>query len=191
MKPESYKALETEVRLASGVGTGYALGLGVRQLNGHRMLSHGGEVSGFTAENIVLPDDGMAVVVLTNQDAARASSDIASEIVKALLEQQSTHDREQDVKVRQAYELLRQGKIDRALFTDNANAYFSDQALADYKECLAPLGSPSKMTQTRRQNRGGMVYRNYSLSYPDQKIELSIYELPDGRFEQFIVRPAN
>ena len=39
-------------------------------VNGHRVLEHSGEVSGFTAENIVLPDDGIAVAVLTNQDAA-------------------------------------------------------------------------------------------------------------------------
>ena len=51
---------------------------------GHRALSHGGEVSGFTAQNIVFPDDGAAIVVLTNQDAASASGDIANAIAPLL-----------------------------------------------------------------------------------------------------------
>jgi hypothetical protein len=32
---------------------------------------------------------------------------------------------------------LQQGKIDRSLFTDNANGYFSEQALEDFKATSA------------------------------------------------------
>ncbi|HMC22489.1 MAG TPA: serine hydrolase domain-containing protein, partial [Thermoanaerobaculia bacterium] len=69
LKPASYRALETEVQLVNGVGTRYALGLGVGITDGRRFVSHGGEVSGFTATNTVYPDDRAAVVVLTNLDA--------------------------------------------------------------------------------------------------------------------------
>ncbi|HET7322639.1 MAG TPA: serine hydrolase domain-containing protein, partial [Longimicrobiaceae bacterium] len=65
LSPASYHALESEVPLKNGVGTGYALGLDVGMQGGHRVLEHSGEVSGFTAENMVFPDDGAAVVVLT------------------------------------------------------------------------------------------------------------------------------
>ena len=72
LKPYSYGEMETEVRLKNGLGTQYGLGLDVASQNDRRALAHGGEVSGFTAENVVFPDDRAAVVVLTNQDAARA-----------------------------------------------------------------------------------------------------------------------
>src|SRR5581483_4685704 len=72
LKPASYKALETEVQLANGVGTHYALGVNVGLSDGRRVITHGGEVSGFTATNTVYPDDRAAVVVLTNQDATSA-----------------------------------------------------------------------------------------------------------------------
>jgi len=85
LKPSSYGEFETEVLLKNGVGTRYGLGVDVGEQAGHRMLSHGGEVSGFTAENIVFPDDRIAVVALTNQDAASAAGQIARGIARSLL----------------------------------------------------------------------------------------------------------
>ena len=108
--------------LKNGVGTRYGLGVQVMSINGHRVLEHGGEVSGFTAENIVMPDDKIAVVVLTNQDAAEAASEIGSQVRALLLNAANPQDPKQDALIRKVYDGLQQGKIDRSLFTDNANA---------------------------------------------------------------------
>jgi hypothetical protein len=35
-----------------------------------------------------------------------------------------------------------------------------------------------------------MTYRNYVAKYAKRGLTLSIYEMPDGKIEQFIVRPA-
>src|ERR1041384_3267828 len=80
LKPASYRELGTEVVLKNGVGTQYGLGVSVASQGGHRSLSHGGEVSGFTAQNVVFPDDRVAIVALTNQDAASAAGAIPSGI---------------------------------------------------------------------------------------------------------------
>ncbi|HEU4734573.1 MAG TPA: serine hydrolase domain-containing protein [Kofleriaceae bacterium] len=85
LSPASYRQLETEVVLASGAGTRYALGVGIQLTQGHRELRHGGEVSGFVAANLVLPDDKLAVAVLTNQDASGAADKIAQRVRDALL----------------------------------------------------------------------------------------------------------
>jgi len=84
MKPASYHELSTDTLLKNGTGTRYGLGVTVSSLAGHRSLSHGGEVSGFTAQNVVFPEDRAAVVVLTNQDAASASDAIANGIAPML-----------------------------------------------------------------------------------------------------------
>src|SRR6266404_5449814 len=84
LKPESYRELGTEVLLKNGLGTHYGLGIDVNSQASHRVLSHGGEVSGFTAQNSVFPDERAAVVVLTNQDAASASGAIANGIAPLL-----------------------------------------------------------------------------------------------------------
>ena len=187
LKPDSYREMETVVLLKSGAPTRYGLGVGVAMANGHRVLEHGGEVSGFTAENIVLPDDKMAVVVLTNQDAAEAASEIGNQVRAALLKAESPQDQKEDERVRNVYEGLQQGKIDRSLFTDNANSYFNDQALKDYASSLGPLGPPQSFSAAGSSLRGGMTARIYEVKYQSKSLVIIIYEMPDSRFEQYLL----
>ena len=187
LKPASYRAMETEVVLNNGVGTRYGLGMDVIGMNGRRVLEHSGEVSGFTAENIVLPDDGFAVSVLTNQDAAGASSQIGRGVLNWFLKSENVQDPRQDAVVRKVFDGLKQGTIDRNLFTENANAYFTPQALKDYADSLAPLGDPQSFTQTSVSLRGGMTHRSYQVKYPQKTLGINIYEMPDGKFEQYLI----
>src|SRR6202042_149900 len=53
LKPSSYRQMETEVVLSNGVGTKYGLGMDIASEDGRRSLAHSGEVSGFTAQNVV------------------------------------------------------------------------------------------------------------------------------------------
>jgi CubicO group peptidase (beta-lactamase class C family) len=187
LKPASYHEMETEVLLKNGVGTRYGLGVQVMSIGGHRVLEHGGEVSGFTAENIVMPDDRIAVVVLTNQDAAEAASEIGGQVRTAMLLAGNPQDPKQDALIRKVYDGLQQGKIDRSLFTDNANAYFTEQALKDYAGSLGPLGAPQGFTQDHVSARGGMTERVYEVKYASKNLVIIIYEMPDGKFEQYMI----
>jgi len=187
LKPASYREMETEAVLKNGVGTRYGLGVSVTSVNGHRVLEHGGEVSGFTAENIVMPDDKIAVVVLTNQDAAEAASEIGNQVRALLVKAANPQDPKQDELMRKVYDGLQQGKIDRSLFTDNANSYFNDQALKDYASSLGPLGAPQEFNQTRSSGRGGMTARIYEVKYPKKNLVIIIYEMPDGKIEQYLI----
>src|SRR5260370_13963289 len=85
MKPMSYREFGTDMLLKNGLSTHYGLGVDVNSQAGHRALSHGGEVSGFTAQNAVFPDEKVAVVVLTNQEAGSAAGQIAPAIAPLLL----------------------------------------------------------------------------------------------------------
>ena len=188
LSPASYDALGAEIKLKNGAGTGYGLGVSVATIAGHRQIEHSGEVSGFTAENIVLPDDNIAIVVLTNQDAASAASTIGQGIRALLLPQNATGgDQARNALVKRVFDDLRQGKIDRSLFTDNCNAYFTDQALKDYASSLQPLGEVTSLTATGVRSRGGMIYRGFQVRFATKTVALSIFEMPDGKFEQFLV----
>jgi D-alanyl-D-alanine carboxypeptidase len=161
LKPASYREFATDTLLKNGLSTHYGLGVDVNSQASHRALSHGGEVSGFTAQNIVFPDDRAAVVVLTNQDAASAAGAIAGGIAPLLF---ATTDPATPAKLEQARKIfdgLQHGTIDRSLFTDNANAYFSEQALKDFAGGLGPLGTPQSFVQSSQGLRGGMTLRVY------------------------------
>ncbi|WHZ19483.1 MAG: Beta-lactamase class C-like and penicillin binding proteins (PBPs) superfamily [Rhodanobacteraceae bacterium] len=191
LQPASWHAMQTEVLLNNGLGSGYGLGVDVGKLDGHRMISHDGEVMGFTAGNAIFPDDKVAVVVLTNQDAVGAFSTIGEGIARALFE---VHDPSGSQALKQAETIfanLQKGKIDRSLFSANANSYFDATALHDYQTSLAPLGKPTEFKQRAARLRGGMQMRGYTVTFPNRKLSVTTYTLPDGKIEQYIVASAN
>jgi D-alanyl-D-alanine carboxypeptidase len=187
MKPASYRAFETEVLLKNGLGTRYGLGVDVSSEFGHRTLAHGGEVSGFTAENMVFPDERVAVVVLTNQDAVDASGAIARGVAPLLLASDDPATPEKLEQARKIFEGLQHGTINRSLFTENANFYFSELALQDFASSLAPLGTPEEFTEVRQGLRGGMKVRVYRIKFANQTLRAWTFEMPDGKLEQYQV----
>jgi D-alanyl-D-alanine carboxypeptidase len=191
LKPASHQEMETEVKLKSGFGTGYGLGVQVGYVAGHRVVRHGGEVSGFVAQNLVLPDDRLAVVVLTNQDASSAASTIARQIATLMLTPANPDAAGKREQMRRIFLDLQQGKIDRSLFTENANAYFTPQALKDFAASLAPLGEPLDFTQSGEQLRGGMIFRRYIAGFGARTLGITTYEMPDGKLEQYLVSSEN
>ncbi len=189
LKPSSYREFENEVVLKNGLGTRYALGLFVRSEAGRRSLSHGGEVSGFTSENVVFPEERVAVVALSNQDAAGAASDIAHGVAPLLFASDDNMTPQRAERARKIFEGLQRGAIDRSLFTEDANFYFSEQALKDFASSLGPLGAPEEFTQVSQSLRGGMTGRFYSVKLKDKTLSVSTYEMPDGKIEQYQVAP--
>ena len=191
LQPASWRAMQTEVLLDNGLGSGYGLGVFVGKMDGHRMISHDGEVMGFTAGNTIFPDDKVAVVVLTNQDAVGTFSAISKDVAKALFQ---VHDPAATRALAQAKTIfagLQTGRIDRSLFTANANSYFDSTALHDYRTSLAPLGKPESFAIRAARKRGGMQMRGYTLTFPKTKLSITTYVQPDGKLEQYIVAAAD
>lgn len=187
LKPESYRQMETDVELKNGTATGYGLGVDISNRGGHRIISHTGEVSGFTAANLVFPDDRAAVVVLTNQDAVGAGSQIAQQIAGQILVAPQPVSPKETAEANQVLIGLQQGKIDRALFTDNANFYFNDTCLKDFADSIGPLGTIQDFTETRESLRGGMTQRIFTAHAGGKTLVVNSYWMPDGKIEQYIV----
>ncbi|MGH9500610.1 MAG: serine hydrolase domain-containing protein [Terriglobales bacterium] len=191
LKPASYHQLETEVLLNSGVGSSYGLGVDVYMERGHRVLSHNGEVSGFIAQNTVYPDDRAAIVVFTNQDAVTAGPQIAHQISPLLLAKTDPDAARSLEQARSIFAGLQRGTVDRSLFTANANAYFSESALKDFAEGLAPLGPPKEFEQYHSELRGGMVLRAYRVVFDHRTLRAWTFMMPDGKLEQYQVAPLD
>ena len=185
LKPASYKEMENEVKLANGVGTRYALGVNVGINDGRRFVTHGGEVSGFTAANTVYPDDRAAVVVQVNLDATGASGQIASRIGTLLFATTDPATPQATAQMQKIFEGLQKGQLDRSQFTSNANAYFSDQAIKDFASSLGPLGKPQEFSQASQSLRGGMTLRRYRIKFAQKTLNLTTFIMPDGKVEQY------
>jgi CubicO group peptidase (beta-lactamase class C family) len=60
---------------------GYALGLGVQDYRGHKMLMHTGGLPGYVSRVMMVPDADLGVVVLTNQESGGAFDSVAYHVV--------------------------------------------------------------------------------------------------------------
>jgi CubicO group peptidase (beta-lactamase class C family) len=188
LSPRSYEEFAREVKLKNADSTHYALGLSLAEAGNLPSFQHGGEVSGFISSNAVYPTRNGAVVVLSNQDVVRMVAPLAREIATLVfLPEQKPPSGKDTAQVQQILAGLQAGKINRALFTGNANGYFSELALRDCKTSLRPLGRLKTVTPVSENLRGGMTHRSYTAEFAKKKLWLNIYLLPDGKYEQFLV----
>ena len=189
LKPASYEEFESAVKLKDGTATRYGLGISVLTRDGERMLEHSGEVGGFVAENVLLPERGAAVVVLTNQEASTAARDIAAALLPLVRGDGETAKlKPEEQQVRELLTGFQAGRIDRKLFTADANDYFSAETLGDFGSSLKPLGLVKRVHETGSSLRGGMTERSFEAEFADgTKVSVSTYVMKDGRLEQFLV----
>jgi len=188
LSARSYEEFTHEMRLKDGNLTHYALGLSLGDFNQIPTISHSGEVSGFLASNTLYPTRNAAIVVLTNEDGVNLISPVTTQISTILfLPEQPAAAEKDTLQARSILEGLCHGKIDRALFTANANSYFTEQALGDMKKSLAAIGKLQSVTRTSETLRGGMTHRNYRAVFQKKTVTLNIYLMPGGKYEQFMV----
>lgn len=188
LSPESYAQFTHEAKLANGDSTHYALGLMLGDISGMPCIYHGGEVSGFLASNRIFPTRNGAVIVLSNQDVVNLVSPLSIQIAEMVfLPQPAVPPASATPQVQKILAGLQSGKIDRSLFTANANSYFGETALRDCKDSLAPLGAIKSVTPVSEALRGGMTFRSYRAEFEKKTLLVSIYLLADGKYEQFLV----
>jgi D-alanyl-D-alanine carboxypeptidase len=187
LSTKSYEEFTREMKLKNGKPTHYALGLSVGEFHGTSLIAHTGEVSGFLAANSLLPAKNAGVVVLSNEDGVNLIGPLSQMLRGMLVDPPNSDAEKQDRQIRGILEGLQQGRIDRALFTANADAYFTGIALDDYRNSLAPLGPLQLLTRQVEEHRGGMTYLNFRAHFQKNSVIVSIYVTPDGHFEQFLV----
>ena len=188
LSAKSYEEFTHEARLKNGDFTHYALGLQIGEFNRIPLISHSGEVSGFISYNGIYPTRHGAVVVLTNEDGINLISPISSAVATiAFLPDEPPVSDKVTGQVKSMLEAFRAGKIDRSLFTANANSYFTAASLQDIQKSLAGLGKLKSVTRTSETLRGGMTHRAYRATYAKKSVSLNIYVMPDGKYEQFMI----
>ena len=202
LKPESYREMFKEARLSNGNRIGYGLGVGLDSVDGRKRIAHDGAAAGYMAANVIYPDNRVAVVTFVNiyPGASDLEWEISDAIARIIFENKKREEKrggsgpKADTKtlnqIRQVFLALQNGEIDRSLFTPNANAYFTTEALADFASSLGPLGAPTEFRLTSLGSRGGMILSMYRGVCGSVALNISVVTLPDGQIEQYLVARA-
>jgi D-alanyl-D-alanine carboxypeptidase len=182
LQPDSYVQMFTTTKLASGRDTNYGLGISVNTVNDRKVLSHGGEVTGFLTQNTVYPDERAAIVVMVNSDAGGPTDRIADRLASIVLPLNA-----KDRAVRAFFEELRHGKIDRSRLTVAGSAYFTAPVIADYQASVAKFGEPALFKLRRASERGGLDTRSYTVKSDDRALSVLVRMAPGEKIEQFTI----
>jgi D-alanyl-D-alanine carboxypeptidase len=181
LRKESYVQAFDPVTLQDGTTRDYGLGLVVEQVQGRQRIGHSGSGSGFRSDNRIWPEDGTAIVVLTNSDWASPSELLARLAFLVLPPTPS------EARARAVFEGLRSGTVDRDLFTASGNSYLKAAVLADLKSSLGPLGPARLIELEKESQRGGMITREWKILCNRARLQVIERGYPRGKLEQFMV----
>jgi CubicO group peptidase (beta-lactamase class C family) len=84
LKKSSFDQMWTPVKLNSGKTSPYGFGWRVTEVNGHRLLEHGGAWQGFTMHISRYVDDKLTTIVMTNLDSGHSNPSKIAQGVAAL-----------------------------------------------------------------------------------------------------------
>src|SRR5260370_17059295 len=92
LKRETLEQMWSTQFAKPGERKGYGLGFAVSELDGHRVIGHGGAIYGFATEVVGLPDDKLGVVPVTTMNAANpVTNAVARQPLQLLLASRSAN----------------------------------------------------------------------------------------------------
>jgi D-alanyl-D-alanine carboxypeptidase len=150
----------------SGVAgpTRYGTGWVIDRRDGQSLVWYDGEIAGYRAMNAMLPNDHVAVVVLSNADSLHGGrtavpETIAERILDVLVPPTQAHlDNAVIARAKEWLRRLADGRIDRTQLTPEFSAYLTDALVAH--EHFAALGRLQTIVplSSSADGRGGIVY---------------------------------
>lgn len=214
LTPASRAELTRSVTTDEGGDAHYGLGLGVETTpEGRVRWSHGGGVGGYMARNVVYPNEGLAIVVLTNTGSFRLSAVLEGALENLLLPPAppaaapaaagpaapAPAAPARDVAAGRAkdqaaalFAQLQKGAPERRRMTADLQAHFSAQVLADYASSLAPLGPIQSIEQVAAEPKGKYISRVFRIKAGGKELGVFSYFTADNKLAQFNVmaKPA-
>jgi len=205
--PAEYLHMMTTPRqLANGASTGYGFGLSIGVFAGDTVYSHGGAVSGFAAQNTMVPRTRSAVVTLSNAEASITSAPLVRMAITSrppaatgspapaaasTAEARPIPTIQGPTSTEQATALFRQvqaGRVDRSLLGDEFSWWLTDERVRRAAVRLAPLGEPTRVDRITRAERGGLEVTATRFLFPSRAMTALMYRSTDGKVQEFLIR---
>jgi len=180
IKRSSLDEMWTPVKLNDGKPYPYGFGWRVHEINGHRLIEHGGSWQGFTTGISRYVGDKLTVVALCNLDSRHARPEeiihgVAGLYVPALTPPppaKSIEDKEPQVTAlfRDLLRKVEEGKADAEAFTEDARKKWFPDRIKEYQEVLEDFGPAKAVDLLERKEEGGLRSYVYRLTFEDGRI---------------------
>ena len=189
ISPSSYATLTTPQRLSDGRTSGYGCGEAVNDRGAALTLSHGGAVSGFVAQNTVIPSTRSALVVLSNSDFSPTGA-LNQELLAKLMPPNPDVPAVRGLSALDAAKKflseLENGTVDRSTLSADFDAYLTPAKVSSAQRALKALGAISLVRIGGLQERGGMEVAIVRFNVGTTEAQGLMYRTPDGKIEEFL-----
>jgi CubicO group peptidase (beta-lactamase class C family) len=145
--------LPPELKILQGHFNGYGLGWGLRDYKGRKLVRHSGGVAGFVSRVVLVPEENLGVVILTNAEEDNAFESVLYHILDAYLggptmDYVSVFKADEDKEHKEADEKMQKAAQARA--ADSKPSLPLEKYAGDYSD-------PWYGKVTIRQENGGLV----------------------------------
>lgn len=189
ISPASYGIMTTAHRLTDGRSSGYGCGEGVNDRAQSITLSHGGAVSGFVAQNTVIPATKSAVVMLANTDFSAIGA-LNQELVASLMPRvdvPAIHGATALAAAQAFLTGLEKGTVDRATLGGDFADYLTPAKIAASRQTLNGLGPIKNIRVAGTGERGGMEVATVLFDAGTTNARALMYRTPDGKVQEFLI----
>ena len=189
LSDSSYKVLTTPQRLTDGRSSGYGCGEGVNDRGLGVVLSHGGAVSGFVAQNTVIPSTRSAVVLLSNSDFSPIGA-LNQELIAKVMPKSPDVPSVVGLSALEAAKKflteLERGQVDRASLGEDFSVFLTHQKVEAGKRALNAMGPISNVRIAGVGERGGMEVATVLFDVGKTASRGLLYRTPDGKVQEFL-----
>ncbi|HTE45279.1 MAG TPA: serine hydrolase domain-containing protein [Gemmatimonadaceae bacterium] len=184
----SLHTMTTAQRLTDGRSSGYGCGEGVNDRGQVVVLSHGGAVSGFVAQNTVIPSTRSAVVLLANTDFAAVAALNQLLIAKLIprVDVPEIHGAAALDAARTFLTALEKGTVDRSTLGADFSAYLTAAKVDAARKALHAMGAITNIRVANTVERGGMEVAVVQFSVGKTSAQALMYRTPDGKVQEFL-----
>jgi CubicO group peptidase (beta-lactamase class C family) len=192
VKRSSLEQMWTVMKLNNGQPNkaNYGFAWEIKEINGHKVIEHGGAWQGFTCDISRYVDDKLTVVVLTNLDAGHAqpgkiAHTVAGLYVPALMptEIKPIEDKEPHTTllVRNLLQEIASGKANPDRFTPELRAKLFPETIDGISGYLKELGSLKSLELIKRGDEGERRSYQYRATYENVELFLSLQLTKDNK----------
>lgn len=206
-KPATWQLVITPRLLNDSANSGYGGGQFIGARRGWMWLQHGGAVSGFIANNLMLPAQKSAFITLSATERGPVVGQLGAPIRALFYADSATGSNNYTpppgsssvspvptISGPPAAELattifkgLQAGNVDRKLFTEEYNYFLTAAREQGAKARLGPLGEPSKVEIADLGERGGMEVSFTNFTFGTKVVSALMYRYPNGMVDEYLL----
>jgi CubicO group peptidase (beta-lactamase class C family) len=198
LKRSSFDEMWAPAILSNGKQAAYGFGWDIAEVNGHRLIEHGGAWQGFTTHISRYIDDRVTVIILTNLDADHSQPDAIAHAVAAIYlpavgsaGMKPTEDKEPEVTalVRVTLAELAAGHANLDLFPVDQRQNWVPERIQKLSEKLQRLGPLKSIDLVERGRDGTIKHYKYLVVFAAGSMIVNLALDSDGKMDGLQIRP--